>query len=94
MKKEELIRELAQRTELTKKTVAKVLDEYAKLVLEKVKEEPYVPLPGLGRFEAEKRNQRKGRNPKTGEEIVIPGKIVLVFYPQKSVKVLEELPVE
>jgi DNA-binding protein HU-beta len=43
-------------------------------------------LPGLGKLKVAQRNQRMGRNPATGESILIPAKKVLKFRISKSAK--------
>lgn len=43
-------------------------------------------LPGLGKLELKNRKARKGRNPKTGEEIQIPAKRVVKFRVAKQAK--------
>jgi len=43
-----------------------------------------VTLSGFGSFEVKVRNPRKGRNPKTGQEVAIPKKKRIKFNPSKS----------
>lgn len=45
-----------------------------------------VYLHGLGTFSVKDMKARKGRNPKTMEEIAIPAKLRLVFTPAKHLK--------
>ena len=45
-----------------------------------------VIIPGFGTFSRKHRGERKGRNPKTGGEIVIPETNVPVFKPGKKLK--------
>ena len=45
-----------------------------------------VTFSGFGSFEVKKSKARKGRNPKTGEEIFIPNKKRIKFNPSKSLK--------
>jgi DNA-binding protein HU-beta len=40
----------------------------------------------FGSFEVKERKARKGRNPKTGEEVPIPAKKRVKFNPSKSLK--------
>jgi integration host factor subunit alpha len=40
-------------------------------------------LSGFGTFEVVERKSRKGRNPKTGESLVIPARKTLVFQPSQ-----------
>lgn len=45
-----------------------------------------VTFSGFGSFEIKKSKERKGRNPKTGEEISIPKKKRVKFNPSKKLK--------
>jgi len=46
-----------------------------------------VKISGFGKFVVRSKNPRRGRNPKTGEEIIIKGRRVLTF---KASKILKE----
>ena len=43
-------------------------------------------LSGLGIFDLRRKNQRPGRNPKTGEEIPISARTVVTFRPGQKLK--------
>ena len=43
-------------------------------------------LGGLGTFKVSKRNERKGRNPQTGKDIVVPASMVPKFTPARALK--------
>lgn len=45
-----------------------------------------VKLSGFGNFNLRKKNQRPGRNPKTGEEIPITARRVVSFHPGQKLK--------
>jgi integration host factor subunit alpha len=45
-----------------------------------------VKLSGFGNFELRKKNQRPGRNPKTGEEIPISARRVVSFRPGQKLR--------
>lgn len=45
-----------------------------------------VQLVGFGTFEVKERAERKGRNPQTGEEILIPATVVPIFKAGKGLK--------
>ncbi len=71
---------------MSKADIDRVLDELRSATHEELKSGEDIFLPGLGRFEAVDRSARKGRNPKTGEEIDIPAKRVPKFIPAKALK--------
>ena len=45
-----------------------------------------VKLPGFGNFDLRNKNERPGRNPKTGEEVSISARRVVTFKPGQKLK--------
>jgi DNA-binding protein HU-beta len=84
MTKSQIITHLATKTKTTKKVSAQFLEELVKLSYKEAKKE--FVLPGLGKLKVAQRNQRMGRNPATGESILIPAKKVLKFRISKAAK--------
>jgi DNA-binding protein HU-beta len=84
MTKSQIITHLATKTKTTKKVATQFLDELVKLSYKEAKRE--FVLPGLGKLKVSQRQQRMGRNPATGETIVIPAKKVLKFRVAKAAK--------
>lgn len=87
MTRADLIKILAEKSELTKNEVTLVLDNLAEVI----KEEVYtggdtIVIAGLGSFKQKKVNPRKARNPKTGESIDVPAKTKVVFAPVALLK--------
>ncbi|MDR2199572.1 MAG: HU family DNA-binding protein [Deltaproteobacteria bacterium] len=86
MTKSELIGKVAIATDLGKASVEKVLSEIISTLVSSLKSEPRFPLYGLGVFEVVKRPKRKGRNPRTGEPIIIKARKMVRFRASKSFK--------
>jgi len=84
MTKSQVITHLATKTKTTKKVAAQFLDELAQLSYKQAKNE--FVLPGLGKLKVVQRQQRMGRNPATGESILIPARKVLKFRIAKAAK--------
>ena len=84
--KTDLVKNVAQKTEMSKKDVAIVLDGLTEEIMNEVAKRNKVQLIGFGTFEAHHRNARKGRNPQNGEEIEIPATEVPVFKAGKAFK--------
>lgn len=84
--KTDLVKNVAQKTEMSKKDVAIVLDGLTEEIMSEVAKRNKVQLIGFGTFEAHHRNARKGRNPQNGEEIEIPATEVPVFKAGKAFK--------
>ena len=86
MTKAELVSEIAGKAELTKAEAAKALDATLDAIKEALKKGQKVTLVGFGSFYVSKRKARKGRNPRTGQEIKIPATKVPKFTAGKSLK--------
>lgn len=71
MNKVELITEIANRAELSKKDSEKAVKAFIDIVTEQLKKDEKVQLIGFGTFEASQREAREGRNPQTGETMTI-----------------------
>lgn len=86
MNKAELIASMAEKSKLTKKDLEAALKAFIESVEETLEKGEKVQLIGFGTFETRQRAERKGRNPRTKEEIVIPASVVPVFKPGKEFK--------
>lgn len=86
MNKTELINQVAETSELSKKDATKAVNAVFDTILNSLKNGEPVHLIGFGNFEVRERSARKGRNPQTGEEIEIPATRVPVFKPGKTLK--------
>ena len=71
MNKSELIDAIAQSADISKAAAGKALDGMVAADTEALKSGDTVTLVGFGTFYVGERAERKGRNPKTGEEITI-----------------------
>lgn len=86
MNKEELIAAIAEKANFTKIDVKKFLEAYVDTITEALKVEDVVQLIGFGSFSVKKKGARKGRNPRTGEEINIPASKRITFLAGKQLK--------
>lgn len=86
MNKTELVNAVAEKAELTKKDAEKAVSAVFASIEEALSRGEKVQLVGFGTFEVRDRAERTGRNPKTGEEIVIPASKVPAFKPGKALK--------
>lgn len=86
MNKTELIQQVSERSELSKKDAGTAVDATFDAILNSLKNGNNVQLIGFGSFEVRERAARKGRNPQTGEEIEIEGSKVPAFKPGKVLK--------
>ena len=81
-----LIAELAQRHDMSKKSMAAVFDDFVDLTVKNLKKGNKVRLTGLGVMQVRKRAARMGRNPATGEAIKIKASKKVAFRVSKDLK--------
>ena len=86
MNKAELVKAMADETQLTQKNVEKVLNSFVNQVSSALAKQDKVQLIGFGTFETRKRSARTGRNPQTGEELKIKASTVPAFKSGKALK--------
>ena len=86
MNKVELVASMAEKAELTKVDAEKALKAFIDVVTEEMKNGGKVQLVGFGTFEVSERAARKGRNPQTSEEILIPASKAPKFKAGKALK--------
>lgn len=86
MNKSDLISQVVETTELSKKDATKAVDAVFEAISTALQNGDKVQLVGFGNFEVRERSARKGRNPQTGEEIEIPASKIPAFKPGKALK--------
>ncbi|MBI5195483.1 MAG: HU family DNA-binding protein [Nitrospirae bacterium] len=86
MTKAELIKAVAEGAKISKTAAVKAIDSMINGIKKALKKGDKVTLVGFGTFSAVKRKSRKGRNPRTGEEIKIPAAKVPKFTSGKALK--------
>ncbi|MGE5796870.1 MAG: HU family DNA-binding protein [Ignavibacteria bacterium] len=82
--KAQILDHLAKKTDTSKKLAAQFLEELVSLAHKEARKS--FVLPGLGKLVVIDRKERMGRNPATGEQILIPAKKVLKFRIAKAAK--------
>ncbi|HHX19046.1 MAG TPA: HU family DNA-binding protein [Clostridiaceae bacterium] len=87
MNKSELINAVAEKTQLTKKDSEKAVTAVFDVITEQLAKDEKVVLVGFGTFEVRHRAARKGRNPSTKEEILIPATKAPAFKAGKNLKI-------
>ncbi len=86
MTKADLIDAIADGAGISKAAAAKAIDSLISGVTKTLKKGNKVTLVGFGTFSVSKRKARKGRNPRTGEEIKIPASKIPKFSAGKAFK--------
>jgi len=86
MTQTQLVRTLAEQSEVTNKQARSILDGLSNMAISEVKKNGLFVLPGIGRLVRVDRKARMGRNPETGEAIKIAAKKVVKFRVAKAAK--------
>ena len=86
MTRTELVANVAEKANITKKDADKVLSAVFETIQQALVEGDKVQVIGFGTFEIRNRSARKGRNPQTGEEIDIPASKLPSFKAGKALK--------
>ena len=86
MTKTDLIAKVAEQAELSKKDAEKAVTATIEAISAALVTGDKVQLVGFGTFEVRERAERKGRNPRTKEEITIPASKLPAFKAGKALK--------
>ena len=87
MNKKDIVEAVHARVGFSKRETAAMVDEAFELLRVALAEGDSVLISGFGKFSVRKRKAHKGRNPKTGETIILPARKVVTF---KVSRVLKE----
>ena len=88
MTKAELVEDVAEAAELTKKDAERLVELVFDSIIQSLNKGEKIELRGFGSFRVRGRGARRGRNPKTGEPVNIPAKRVPYFKAGKELKEL------
>ncbi|MFA5692060.1 MAG: HU family DNA-binding protein [Acholeplasmataceae bacterium] len=87
MNKTELIHLVAAEADTTQKEAEKVVNAMLNVITDTLaNREEKVVLTGFGTFEVRHRVARRGKNPRTGEEIIVPAQKTPAFRAGKLLK--------
>jgi integration host factor subunit alpha len=84
--KAEMAEALFEELGLNKREAKELVDLFFEEVRLALADGQQVKLSGFGNFDLRSKNQRPGRNPKTGEEIPISARRVVTFRPGQKLK--------
>jgi integration host factor subunit alpha len=71
---------------LNKREAKEMVDMFFEEIRQALEKGQQVKLSGFGNFDLRSKNQRPGRNPKTGEEIPISARRVVTFRPGQKLR--------
>ncbi len=84
--KADLANRLFDEVGLNKREAKEFVDAYFEAIREALEGGENVKLSGFGNFQLRDKDQRPGRNPKTGEEIPISARRVVTFRPGQKLR--------
>ena len=88
--KAEIAEALFDQLGLNKREARELVDLFFEEVRGALSNGSQVKLSGFGNFDLRDKNQRPGRNPKTGEEIPITARRVVTFHASQKLKAMVE----
>lgn len=86
MTKADIVERIYEKVGFSKKEATDVVESIFEIIKERLEKSEKVKISGFGNFVINTKRPRKGRNPQTGEEIVISGRRVLSFKPSPVLK--------
>jgi DNA-binding protein HU-beta len=86
MTKSELIDKVAKEAKIPRAAAERAINSFTASITEVLKTGDKITLPSFGTFLVSNRSARKGRNPRTGEEIDIPAVRIPKFKVGKGLK--------
>ena len=86
MTKKDIVIELAKRFNLTQVETKQIVQGTFDAIIEVLADQGRIELRNFGVFEVKRRASRKSRNPKTGEEVEVPEKLVVQFKPGRRME--------
>jgi integration host factor subunit alpha len=74
------------RLPLPKNRAGRLLDSLFEIIKRALERGDYVRISGFGKFQVKFKWARKGRNPKTGEPIILDSRRVVSFHPSRRLR--------
>jgi integration host factor subunit beta len=86
MTKADLIEQVAQLAEVTRKDGEVIVETIFDSIVKSLRAGDKIEIRGFGSFRTRQRKPRTGRNPKTGAKVEVPAKKIPYFKPSKELK--------
>ncbi len=86
MTKADIVERIYDKVGYSKKEATEIVESIFEVVKRRLEQGEKVKVSGFGNFVVNEKRPRKGRNPQTGEEIVITGRRVLTFKASQVLK--------
>jgi integration host factor subunit alpha len=79
MTKGDIVERIYDKVGFSKKEASDVVESIFEIIKRRLEDGEKVKISGFGNFVVNNKRPRKGRNPQTGQEIIISGRRVLTF---------------
>lgn len=86
MYKTELIDSMCETGGMSRKYAMTAVDAMLKTIKDALRRGENVTIPGFGTFMVKNKPERQGRNPQTGETMIVPARKVPAFKPGSTLK--------
>ena len=86
MTKKEMARAIAEEVGIHQTQAQEVVQRVFDRITETLVREGRLELRNFGVFEVKKRKPRKARNPRTGEKVMVPARMVVTFKPGREME--------
>lgn len=77
--KQTIIELVSERLGLKSTQAKDIIEELLEIMKSTLASEEDIMISGFGKFQVNKKSPRKGRNPATGEEMILDGRRVVIF---------------
>jgi integration host factor subunit alpha len=84
--KQQLIETIQSQTEFSKKQSTELVESVIEYISSSLENGEDVLISNFGKFQVKEKNARKGRNPSTGESMIIPERKVVTFSVSNNLK--------
>ncbi len=86
MTKADMVKIICEKMGFALKESTEIVEQVFEIIKETLESEEKIKISGFGNFNIRAKRPRKGRNPKTGEEMVISGRRVVTFKPSNVLR--------
>jgi integration host factor subunit alpha len=86
MTKVDIVERVYEKVGIQKYEAAEILESVLEIMKETLEKGEGIKVSGFGNFVVKSKNDRRGRNPQTGEAITITSRRVLTFKPSNLLK--------
>jgi len=86
MTKADIVEKVAEKCGISKKDSIDMVESVFSVLKTTLESGEDIKISGFGKFEVKNKHERKGRNPQTGESIIIDARRILSFKPSTILK--------